>query len=32
MDILTTIDYNIKNFSELLDRKKIYEEEIESRE
>lgn len=32
MDILTTIDYNIKNFSELLDKKKIYEKEIERRE
>lgn len=32
MDILTTIDYNIKNFSELFDKKKIYESEIEKRE
>lgn len=32
MDILTTIDYNIKIFSELLDKKKIYESEIEKRE
>lgn len=32
MDILTTIDFNIKSFSELLGRKKIYESEIEKRE
>lgn len=32
MDILTTIDYNIKNFSELFDKKRIYKSEIEKRE
>jgi putative ABC transport system ATP-binding protein len=32
MDIITTIDFNIKNFSELLDRKKIFESEIGKRE
>lgn len=32
MDILTTIDYNIKSFSELLDKKKVYESEIKKRE
>lgn len=32
MDILTTIDYNIKNFSELFNKKKIYVSEIEKRE
>jgi len=32
MDILTTIDYNIKNFSDILSRKAIYESEIEKRE
>ena len=32
MDILSTIDYNIKNFSELINKKKIYESDIERRE
>lgn len=32
MDILTTIDYNIKNFSEIFGRKRLYESEIEKRE
>ena len=32
MDILTTIDYNIKTFSELLSKKKVYEKEIQRRE
>lgn len=32
MDILSTIDYNIKNFSELTNKKKIYESDIERRE
>lgn len=32
MNILTTIDYNIKGFSELFDKKKVYESEIEKRE
>lgn len=32
MDILTTIDYNIKNFSDIMSRKAIYESEIEKRE
>lgn len=32
MDILSTIDYNIKNFSELVNKKKIYESDIERRE
>ena len=31
MDILSTIDYNIKNFSELINKKKIYESDIERR-
>ena len=32
MDILSTIDYNIKSFSELINKKKIYESDIERRE
>lgn len=32
MDILTTIDYNIKTFSELFGKKKIYENNIETKE
>ena len=32
MDILTTIDYNIKTFSELIGKKKVYESDIERRE
>ena len=32
MDILTTIDYNIKTFTDLLGKKKVYESEIEKRE
>ena len=32
MDILSTIDYNIRNFSELFARKNVYESEISRRE
>lgn len=32
MDILATIDYNIKNFSELFAKKEIYQSEIEQKE
>lgn len=32
MDILATIDYNIKTFSDILSRKEIYESEIKKRE
>ena len=32
MDILSTIDYNIRNFSELFAKKKVYESEITRRE